>query len=125
MQRNVRSLLDLYNPNNPLEQASTIPSPWYFDAGIADLENSAVFGKTWQAVGRADQVQAPGQFLTADIAGEPIVVVRGEDSSSAPSIMSAASCRRRGHRSARLRETVSLPLSRLDLRHRWRAERHG
>jgi phenylpropionate dioxygenase-like ring-hydroxylating dioxygenase large terminal subunit len=80
MSRDVRTLLDLYNPNNPLDHASTIPSPWYFDQSIADLENSAVFGKTWQAVGRADQVQSAGQFFTADIAGEPIVVVRGEDS---------------------------------------------
>ena len=80
MSRDVRSLLELYNPNNPLERASTIPSPWYFDEAIAELENSAVFGKTWQAVGRAEQVQNPGQFLTADICGDPIVVVRGEDS---------------------------------------------
>ena len=80
MQRNVRTLLNLYNPENPLDHASTIPSPWYFDESIAELENSAVFGKTWQVVGRADQVIGPGQFLTADIAGEPIVVVRGEDS---------------------------------------------
>jgi choline monooxygenase len=80
MSRDVRSLLDLYNPNNPLDHASTIPSPWYFDEGLGELENSAVFGKSWQAVGRADQVQNPGQFLTADIAGDPIVVVRGEDS---------------------------------------------
>ena len=80
MSRNVRSLLGLYNPNNPLDHASTIPSPWYFDEGIGELEHSAVFGKTWQAVGRAAQVQNPGQFLTADIAGDPIVVVRGEDS---------------------------------------------
>jgi choline monooxygenase len=80
MPRDVRSLLELYNPNNPLDHASTIPSPWYFDEGIGELENSAVFGKTWQAVGRAEQVQNPGQFLTADIAGDPIVVVCGEDS---------------------------------------------
>jgi choline monooxygenase len=80
MSRDVRTLLDLYNPDNPLDHASTIPSPWYFNESIADLENSAVFGKTWQAVGRADQVQSAGQFFTADIAGEPIVVVRGEDS---------------------------------------------
>ncbi|MEQ1474062.1 MAG: aromatic ring-hydroxylating dioxygenase subunit alpha [Candidatus Acidiferrum sp.] len=80
MQRNVQTLLSLYNPENPLDHASTIPSPWYFDESIAELENSAVFGRTWQAVGRADQVGGPGQFLTADIAGEPIVVVRGEDS---------------------------------------------
>jgi choline monooxygenase len=80
MSRDVRSLLELYNPDNPLDHASTIPSPWYFDEGIAELENSAVFGKTWQAVGRADQVQKSGQFLTADISGDPVVVVRGEDS---------------------------------------------
>src|ERR1700726_394774 len=80
MPRDVRSLLGLYNPNNPLDHASTIPSPWYFDEGLAELENSAVFGKSWQAVGRAEQVQNPGQFLTADICGDPIVVVRGEDS---------------------------------------------
>jgi choline monooxygenase len=80
MPRSINNLLDLYNPNNSLDHASTIPSPWYFDGGIAELENSAVFGKTWQVVGRADQVQSAGQFLTADIAGEPIVVVRGDDS---------------------------------------------
>jgi choline monooxygenase len=79
MLRDVRSLLELYNPNNPLDHASTIPSPWYFDERIAELENLAVFGKTWQAVGRAEQVQSPGQFLTADIGGDPVVVVRGED----------------------------------------------
>ena len=80
MSRDVRSILELYNPNNPLDHASTIPSPWYFDEGIAKLENSAVFGKSWQAVGRTDQVQKPGQFITGAIAGDPIVVVRGEDS---------------------------------------------
>jgi choline monooxygenase len=80
MSRDVRTLLGLYNPDNPLDYASTIPSPWYFDEGIAELENSTVFGNTWQAVGRAEQVQNPGEFLTADIAGDPIVVVRSEDS---------------------------------------------
>ena len=79
MSRDVRSILNLYNPNTPLDHAATIPSPWYFDDGIAELENSSVFGRSWQAIGRAAQVEKPGQFLTADVAGEPIVVVRGED----------------------------------------------
>jgi choline monooxygenase len=79
MSRDVRAILNLYNPNDPLDRASTIPSPWYFDASIADLEDVSVFGKSWQVVGRADQVQKPGQFLTADLAREPIVVVRGDD----------------------------------------------
>src|ERR1700692_2364633 len=79
MSRDVRTLLGLYNPDNPLDHASTIPSPWYFDESIAELENAAVFYKSWQGVGRADHVQTPGQFFTGDIAGDPIVVVRGED----------------------------------------------
>jgi len=79
MERNVRDILNLYNPHDPLEQAWTIPSPWYFDAQIADLEQRGVFAKTWQVVGRADQVKGKGRFFTADLAGEPIVVARGDD----------------------------------------------
>jgi choline monooxygenase len=30
-------------------------------------------------VGRAEQVRNPGQYITADVAGEPVVVVRGAD----------------------------------------------
>jgi choline monooxygenase len=75
----VHDILNLYNPAHPLERASTIPAPWYRDQRIADLERASVFAGTWQVAGRADQVREKGQFFTADIAGEPIVVVRGDD----------------------------------------------
>ena len=79
MQRSLEWLLSLYNPHDPLEKASTIPSPWYFEPQIAELENEGVFSKTWQVAGRADQVKSKGDFFTADVAGEPVVVVRGQD----------------------------------------------
>ena len=79
MQRSVRDVVNLYNPNVPLEEAWTIPAPWYFDPRIAELERDSVFNSTWQVVGRADQVRDNGQFFTADLAGEPLVVARGED----------------------------------------------
>jgi choline monooxygenase len=79
MERSVRDIVSLYNPNNPLEEAWTIPAPWYFDPRIAELERASVFRSTWQVVGRADQVRDAGQFFTAELAGEPLVVVRGED----------------------------------------------
>jgi choline monooxygenase len=79
MQRNVRDLLDLYNPQDPLDHAWTIPSPWYFDAGIGGLEQLSVFAKRWQMVGRVDQVRKNGEFFTTDLGGEPVVVARGED----------------------------------------------
>src|SRR5713226_9277385 len=79
MERSLDFLLNLYDPRNPLEKAWTMPSPWYFDRGIERLEHEAVFARTWQMLGRADQVKKNGEFFTADIGGEPIVVARGED----------------------------------------------
>jgi choline monooxygenase len=79
MERSLDSLLNLYRPDNPLEKASTIPSPWYFDSRIARLEHERVFAHAWQVAGRLDQVREKGQFFTAQLADEPIVVARGDD----------------------------------------------
>jgi choline monooxygenase len=75
----VHDILNLYNPSDPLERAFTIPAPWYRDPRIEELERASVFSATWQVVGRLDQVCEKGQFFTAEVAGEPIVVVRGDD----------------------------------------------
>lgn len=79
MERSLTEVLDLYNATAPLEEAYTIPAPWYLDARVEQAEREQVFGRNWIAVGRADQVAAEGQFFTIEIAGEPIVVVRGSD----------------------------------------------
>jgi choline monooxygenase len=63
----------------PLDEAYTIPGSWYTDPAIAALEERRVFGRTWQLVGRTAQVAKPGEYVTADVAGEPIMVVRGRD----------------------------------------------
>ncbi|GMU36443.1 MAG: aromatic ring-hydroxylating dioxygenase subunit alpha [Phycisphaerae bacterium] len=68
-----------YDPTRPLAEASTIPSAWYTDPAFAEYERRAVFHGSWQQVARADQLVEPGSFVTADVAGEPIVVVRGND----------------------------------------------
>ena len=77
--QSVADLLDLYNSAAPLEEAYTIPAAWYLDPRIEDLERRRVFGRNWIAVGRTDQVAATGQFFTVEIAGEPLVIVRGTD----------------------------------------------
>src|SRR5215472_16599168 len=79
MERDVRELLNLYNPHDPLDHAWTIPSPWYFDSQIEELEQQSVFAETWQVVGRVDQVRNEGALFMADLANEPIVVARGDD----------------------------------------------
>jgi choline monooxygenase len=80
MQRTVHDVLNLYDPTAPLENAFTIPAPWYRDARVEELERAGVFRGSWQVVGRLDQVRSAGEFFTADVAGEPIVVVRGDGS---------------------------------------------
>lgn len=79
MELSLEEILNLYNPAAPLEEAFTILAEWYADPRMDDLERRAVFGRTWQLVGRAEQVAEPGQYITAEVAGEPIVVVRGQD----------------------------------------------
>jgi choline monooxygenase len=79
MERPLRDVVNLYNPADSLDRAWTIPAPWYRDARMMELERQSVFGVNWQMVGRADQVRDKGRFFTADVDGEPIVVVRGED----------------------------------------------
>src|SRR5208282_5411722 len=71
-QNALKNILAAYDANAPLPEASTIPAPWYVDPRIAELEAGTVFSKTWQMVGRVEQVEAPGQFVTANVAGEPI-----------------------------------------------------
>ena len=79
MDHSLREIVNLYHPQDRLEEAWTIPAPWYFDTRIAELERASVFSATWQVVGRVDQVRDAGQFLTAELAGEPLVVARGDD----------------------------------------------
>ena len=72
-------IVDDYDPSLPLELSSTIPSSWYVDSELYNRELKSVFSNTWQYAARLDQLQNPGQYVTTDIAGEPIVVVRGND----------------------------------------------
>ena len=79
MKASLKDLIDNYNPEAPLAEASTIPSAWYTDQRIFELEKQTVFSRSWQMAARTDQLRAPGNYVTSEIAGEPIVVVRGHD----------------------------------------------
>jgi len=79
MTGSLSELIDSYDPNAPLEQAATIPAPWYTDERIYDLELPTVFANSWQFAARLDQLTLPGNYVTADVAGEPIVIVGGSD----------------------------------------------
>jgi choline monooxygenase len=62
-----------------LSRAATIPSWCYTDPATLAGERDRIFAQTWQLVGREDQVASPGSYFTAEVAGEPLLVVRGTD----------------------------------------------
>ncbi|CAN5575313.1 ring-hydroxylating oxygenase subunit alpha [soil metagenome] len=72
-------MASVFDPKLPLTHAHTIPAAWYHDPAVADAETKVAFGATWQFVGRTEQVAKPGEYLTANIAGEPVLIVCGED----------------------------------------------
>ena len=65
-----------FDPDLPFERARTIPAAWYFDPEIYAAERERIFGRTWLAAARADQLTKAGSFVTAEIGGEPILVLR-------------------------------------------------
>ena len=79
MKRSLEEVIAQFDDRVPVERAWTIPGDWYTDPRVAELERRTVWSRTWQLVGRVEQVREPGQFVTATVAGEPVVVVRGTD----------------------------------------------
>lgn len=79
MSGSLEKTLRLFDPTLPLERAHTIPSSWYTAPAVYAAECRTVFAKSWQVAGRLAQVAEPGSYLTAEIAGEPIVAVRDQE----------------------------------------------
>lgn len=68
--------------NEPFEpnvaRASTLDASWYLDPDVYERELERIFARTWQAVGRVSDVAKAGDFITAEAAGEPLVIVRDQ-----------------------------------------------
>lgn len=63
----------------PVERARSLPPLCYTSPSFYELERRAVFGRSWLGLGRADQVPEPGDWFSIEVAGEPLLVVRGHD----------------------------------------------
>ena len=81
MKPSLTDIINSYDPNAPLAEASTIPASWYTDERLFKLEQQTIFSRSWQFAARIDQLNKPGDYVTGEVAGEPIVVVRGGDNS--------------------------------------------
>ena len=71
--------MERFDVDARLASAATIPARCYTDPRLLGEENARIFGRTWQLAAHADDLGAPGSFVTAEIAGEPVLIVRGDD----------------------------------------------
>jgi len=76
MQRDPFEEIRRFDPELPIEAASTPPAEWYNSPEILELERERVFAHTWQPVARLDQLKSVGQYVAGEWLGEPFVVVR-------------------------------------------------
>ena len=54
----------------------SLPASWYRDAAVFAREQELIFARHWALVARAEQLAMPGDFVTGEVAGRPIFVIR-------------------------------------------------
>src|SRR5262245_24016420 len=69
-----RALAHLVEPNR-------VHRDVYCDAEVFQLEMERLWARTWVYVGHASQVPNPGDYFTADIGAQPVIMVRQADGS--------------------------------------------
>ena len=61
------------------ERSGTLPAHYYFDPEIFAREKEEIWFKTWQFVGYLSDLEQPGDYITADLLDQKILIVRGKD----------------------------------------------
>jgi phenylpropionate dioxygenase-like ring-hydroxylating dioxygenase large terminal subunit len=79
----------------PLAQAETLPAWCYTSQEFYDEEVKNIFRKTWNFVGRVDEIPAAGDYFTVDLFGDSVIVVRDRTNKVRAF---ANTCRHRGTR---------------------------
>ncbi|QEW20890.1 3-phenylpropionate/cinnamic acid dioxygenase subunit alpha [Marinibacterium anthonyi] len=78
MQTNVVTEL-LTAARRPFQDAVAMPPPVYISEDFLDLELTSIFARDWVCVGRAGEIAKAGDYLTYDLAGQPVIVLRDND----------------------------------------------
>ena len=63
----------------PFNQARAMPKSVYTSPDFLALEEKHIFGAQWLSAGRADTLKGPGDYLTMEVGGEPIIILRDRD----------------------------------------------
>jgi len=67
------------NVARPFTEARAMPRSVYTSEAFCAQEVDAIFRREWVCVGRGDGLAEPGDYLTYELAGQPIMVLRDSD----------------------------------------------
>jgi glycine betaine catabolism A len=89
----------------------TLPGRDYWAADVYELDAERIFFRHWFYLGRVDELDEPGDYRVTEIAGESVIVVRGQDGELRGSYNV---CRHRGSRlcdegAGRMRGAIKCP----------------
>ncbi|KAH9543558.1 hypothetical protein CY35_13G071400 [Sphagnum magellanicum] len=76
--RPLRATVMAFQSSKPIEEAVTPPSAWYTSCDFAQLEMERVFARGWQAVGRVNQLEKPGDYFTGRLGNIRYLVCKDE-----------------------------------------------
>ena len=65
--------------NEDPQQSYTLPSGYYTDPAIYELEKEMIFYRTWQYICHVSEVPKSGDYVTMRICDQNVFVMRGED----------------------------------------------
>jgi choline monooxygenase len=72
--QDLKSLRDGYDP--AAARSWSLPARAYVEPGYLEAERKSIFSKSWQFVCHAEALANPGDYLTFDIQGQPLVALR-------------------------------------------------
>jgi nitrite reductase/ring-hydroxylating ferredoxin subunit len=73
--------LDIGRFSVSTSNAWTLPAPYYYAPEVYEAEKEAIFFKSWRFLGHVTELAEPGDYLTEDICGVGVFVIRGRDRS--------------------------------------------
>ena len=62
-----------------VDKACTLPAACYTSDEFLAFERNALFDHEWLCVGRADRIANPGDYFTATVNGERLIIARSKD----------------------------------------------
>ncbi|MBI2428549.1 MAG: Rieske 2Fe-2S domain-containing protein [Ignavibacteriales bacterium] len=63
----------------PIERAETIPAHWNYGEEIFRFERDHLFSHLYNFAGHTSQLQHRGDQIVAEVAGSPVILVKGDD----------------------------------------------